>query len=170
MHCCFDDFKLPIVKKLLESNADVGAQRKNKSDATFIAAQEVNLDILKLVVAKDHKYVDRKGFQGRTPLGAAAMSGHLLVVQYLVNAWHVAIDSQDDVSWTALMLSAYFNHPTVVKFLLQKGASSNIKHKTSGKDAMAWATHKNNIEIIEMLQDRQRRWNRQSITKRNKIQ
>ena len=155
IQCCVDASKLPIVEKLLANNADVGAQKKNKSDATFLAAQQGNLEILKLLLTKDPNYVDRKkGYEGRTPLGAAAMQGHLQVVQYLVNEWHVDIDSQDDYKYTALMYAAHYNHPTAVTFLLQKGASSTIKD-VNGYDAMARAMQKKNTEVIKLLKDGQ---------------
>ena len=128
MNACVRDYKLPIVKTLLKhTNADVGAQKKNKIDATFMAAHQGHLEILKILLETDPEYVDRKGFEGRTPLGAAAKEGHLPVVQYLINEWNVAIDSQEVSKATALTLAAQFNHTSVVKFLMENGASSYIE-------------------------------------------
>merc|ERR1711902_339603 len=90
--------------------------------AAYGAAQNDNLQVLKLLIQKDPNVADLKGWEGRTPLVAAARLGHLDIAEYLTSLQKVNINSQENDGSTALIWAAYNNHPKVVQFLLQKGA------------------------------------------------
>ena len=127
-----------VVKQLVNNGAIVNAIRKNKQNAAFNAAQEGHLEILKILVSKDPSVADRIGYQGRTPLGAAAMCGHLEVIKFLVEECNSTIDARDEFNHTPLSLATYLNQREAVKYLISQGANVSIK-AYQGKTALEWA-------------------------------
>ena len=61
-----------------------------------------------------------------TKLSEAAYKGELTLVQEQVKAG-VNINDVDKWGWTALTWAVYYNHPAVVKWLLENGADPNFK-------------------------------------------
>ena len=99
---------------------------------------------------KNPTLADCEGFQNKTPLGVAALIGHLKVVEDLIQNWGVNINHQDELGQTPLILAAKYNQIPVVKFLLQNHADASIKDK-QGYDALYWARTNKNQEIINLL-------------------
>lgn len=121
------DGYVSIVKKLIKNGAKVNAAQKDGTHAAFIAAQEGHLDVLKLLIYTNPNVTDLKGCKGRSPLAAAAQYGLLEIVEYLTSLPDTNINNRDDLGLTPLILATSFDHPNVVRFLVQKEAVTGKK-------------------------------------------
>merc|ERR1712039_403426 len=77
------------------------------------------------------EYINMQDHNGYTALTWAAISGHVDVVQALVDA-KAAIDTQGKDGMTPLMWAAYYERKETVAKLLDLGASKN-KRNNSGQ-------------------------------------
>ena len=143
---------MSIVKKLLQNDAKVNATQKDGTHAAYLAAEIGNLEIIKLLIAKDPSVVDLKGYQGRTPLYAASKDGYLNIVKYLNSFPQTNIDSQANYGATALIWAVYTNHPKTVRVLLEEGADPSIEDNF-GKNSFEWANYKNLTVIKQILEE-----------------
>ena len=143
---------LPVVRKLVECQANIDAVDKLKYNAVIFTAQEGQKNVMKYLLENKPSLAEFKGFQSRAALGIAAMCGRLNVVEELIQNWKVDINIHDKFHSTPINLAAEYNHSSVVDYLLQKGANPSIKDE-EGKDAMDWAKEKANQEIINLLQN-----------------
>jgi ankyrin repeat protein len=66
-----------------------------------------------------------------TALHVAAQSGHVSVVQYLVEHAHTPLNAQDDGGWTAMVWAAEHRHLDCVRYLLARGTDPNIRDNVS---------------------------------------
>ena len=142
--------RLPISKLLLHHNANIRHQRKDKSDATGLAALNGNLDVIKEIVARDPGVIEFKGFIGRTPLSTAAQNGYLNVCNYLLTEKNANVSAQDEAESTALTLAAEKGHINVVKLLLDNNA--NIRHQKKDKShATDDAAEEGHLDVIKEI-------------------
>ena len=141
---------LSMVETLIQSGANVSISRKSGSHAASMAALSNHLDALKILIHAEPDVADQRGWNGQTPLVAAAKNGHLDVVKYLTSLTQINLDVQDDDGYTALILATYNNHPNVVQWLMEKGASSSIVNNY-GENALHWARTKNYTTVIQLL-------------------
>ena len=85
-----------------------------------------------------------------TPLMVASRSGNLEAARLLLKAGADVDAAKVDSQWTSLHFAAHKGHPTVVKLLLQHGASRSAEH-TGGKTALEEAVERHQQECVEML-------------------
>ena len=86
---------------------------------------------------------------GMPPLLMAACSGHLEVVQLLLEA-EARIDATDNEGNTALICAAYRRHFDMVQLLLQAGSSTNVAN-VYGETALICASVRGNTGIARLL-------------------
>ena len=142
--------KLPMIKLLLDHNANIRHQRKDKEHATNNASHHGNLQIIKEIVARDPGVIEFKGFDGRTPLLSAAQNGYLNVCNYLLTEKNANANAQDENELTALMLAAAKGHIYVVKLLLNHNA--NIRTQTKCKShATQDAAAKGHLDVVKEM-------------------
>ena len=139
-----------VVKFLVHKGANIELKKKGGAHAAYLAAQEGNLEILKILDHNAPFVIDLKDLIGRTPLQRAARNGHLNVVKYLISHPQVDIDSQDDNGFSPLIEASINNHTKVVKYLVQKGANIKLKVK-SGAHAAYIAAQKGHLNILTIL-------------------
>ena len=97
-----------------------------------------------MLLEKNPTLADCEGHQNRTPLGYAAIFGHLKVVEDLIQNWGVNFYHQNENGDTPMILAARYNRIPVFKFLLQNNYDASIKDN-DGDDS-----HKDQ-EIINLL-------------------
>ncbi|KAI8954389.1 hypothetical protein F4801DRAFT_575466 [Xylaria longipes] len=118
----------PVVKLLLEKNADVDAITRTGRTALALAAENGNGEIAGYLIEKG-AHINTSDNLGWTPLLLAAKAGHSAIVRMLVgkNGDIEAADGQfgrSPLSW-----AAGNGHAAVVQFLLAKGAKTKSADK-----------------------------------------
>ncbi|MDP8257545.1 MAG: ankyrin repeat domain-containing protein [Candidatus Alcyoniella australis] len=116
---------LLAVKGFLLNGVSPNRKEPSGGCVLMVAAQEGNLDIVKLLVEKG-AVVDCKDNTGWTPLGQAASGGHLDVCKYLVENG-ANVNAKDKTGWTVLHAAAINGQLEPTKFLIENGARTNVK-------------------------------------------
>ena len=111
------------------------------------AAREGHMpDIIKWL---EHHDVDVKDSSHYSAFMHASMSGHLDVMQYLLDKG-AKINTRDRVYHTPLILAARDGRIKVVEFLIAKGAQIEVRDN-SRMTALTWASVRGNHDIMELL-------------------
>ncbi|XP_077365170.1 ankyrin repeat and SAM domain-containing protein 6 [Festucalex cinctus] len=119
------------IKAYLDSITTVRPQTddERRRPDVFSALKLGNSQLVKEILEEDPTQVNSSNQEGASPLMMAAVSGHLEVVQLMVEK-KADIDKQDGVhGWTALMQATYHGNKDVVKYLLSQGADVNLRAK-----------------------------------------
>ena len=112
---------LPLVKLLVENNANVNSTTKTKSSPLRAACYDNHLEIVKYLVSKGAD-VELANRHGHTPLMIASFKGHLDVVRYLVEECGADVDKRSVKGNTALHDSAETDNAEIFKVLLDNNA------------------------------------------------
>ena len=116
------------------------------------ACKDGDLDTVKKLI-ENGANVNAKNHYGWTALIEASMSGHLKIVQYLVEIGKdkkIDIDAKDNDGSTALIWASRDGHSETVKYLLEKGACINAKND-SGNTALIEASYSGNLETVQYI-------------------
>jgi len=89
---------------------------------------------------------------GRMPLSWAAVGGHEVIVQMLLDKG-ADIEAKDDIGWTPLLHAADRGHEAIVQMLLDKGANIEAK-KNTGWTPLFWAAVGGHEAVVQMLLDK----------------
>ena len=128
-------------------------KRKTLQDLLAMAASNGEVDrVRKLLTgpAKDFVDVNAPDADGNVPIIYASCFGHLEAVTALVENG-ADIDRRDQASWSSLMWAITNTQKEIVKYLLDHGASPDVK-TTSGRTAFDFITP--NSELSEYLHDK----------------
>lgn len=99
--------------------------RTDKDESPLmIAALKGQLALVKKLIARDAD-VNKTGW---TPLHYAATSGHLAIMELLLEN-HAYIDAESPNGTTPLMMAAHYGTPASVKLLLDAGADSSLRNQ-----------------------------------------
>jgi ankyrin repeat protein len=90
----------------------------------MMACLKGHLEMVKKLIARDAD-VNKPGW---TPLHYAATSGHLAVIELLLEH-HAFIDAESPNGTTPLMMAAHYGTPAAVKLLLEAGADATMKNQ-----------------------------------------
>ncbi|PGG96051.1 hypothetical protein GX51_08012 [Blastomyces parvus] len=146
-HACFDSGWRPlieasrrghtgVVELLLAEQARRWPGYSSLWQPLFWAAYGGYYDIVKLLLAAGAsvdvgQFVVDGGntdpfflFEGSTPLAAAAMHGHTLVAELLLETGECDVNTPDKLGWTPLMWAARSRNDELVYLLLENGADS----------------------------------------------
>lgn len=169
---CLQNNKLAVEKILGQDTAKTLINNENATGRTplYIAIQQDEHLVTMLIDAganvnavNNHKSYDsrqlKKIANKRTPLHTSASnSNNPAIAQLLINAG-ANVNAQDVYGTTALHLAAWYEHPEMVKTLLENGAQVNAQTNTlgnwdtDGATPLHEAAMRGNIEIIEQLID-----------------
>jgi ankyrin repeat protein len=140
------DDSMRVVTALLKSpDLDLEYKAKNGDNALMIAAFKPNLPAVKALLARGAQ-VNRPGW---TALHYAAAAGEQTIVQLLLDK-QARVDALSPNQTTPLMMAARGGHILIVKLLLDHGANPTLVNQ-QGYDAVAMAKLFNNVEIVEGL-------------------
>jgi Ankyrin repeats (3 copies) len=138
---------------LKNPNLSEAEKRKTLQDLLAMAASNGEVDrIRKLLTgpAKDYVDVNAPDADGNVPIIYASCFGHLEAVTALVEN-SADIDRRDQASWSSLMWAITNTQKEIVKYLLDHGASTEVK-TTSGRTAFEFVTP--NSDLHEYLHDK----------------
>ncbi|MCH6255188.1 ankyrin repeat domain-containing protein [Puniceicoccaceae bacterium K14] len=117
------------VARFVESGADATAVIEKGKTSTTLAAEEGNLEVLKLLL-EDEESLSRTDAYGFGLLSLASKRGHLDLVKYLLDRG-MDIDAPSGYRFqTPLMAAAEGGNLEVVKFLVEKGADVGYANQT----------------------------------------
>jgi uncharacterized protein len=86
---------------------------------------------------------------GWTPLHYAATSGHLPIIELLLEQ-HAYIDAESPNGSTPLMMAAHYGSPAAVKLLLEAGADPTLKNQL-GLTAIDFANRANRKDAADLI-------------------
>jgi ankyrin repeat protein len=145
-----------LVAELLAKNTGstfINCQDSDGCTALSCTAYAGNSAILEILLANPHVDVDKRDYNGRTPISYAAENGHALVLSRLLE--HGANPNWKGLQRTTpLRYAVERGHMTVVKVLIETGKLSDLSSKQGSGEVTALLTHalKNGFhEISEML-------------------
>ncbi len=138
---------LEIVKLLIDNHVDINSRDEEREVALHAASDKGNFEIVEFLLKEgaDPLIPD---IDGSLPLHIAANQGHLQIVELLLDK--TPIDTIDRNGLTPLAYAVLGKQVETIKFLLQKGASANIRDLT-GKSPWLWAVHLGLLDIIKLL-------------------
>ncbi|MBT5953166.1 hypothetical protein HOG98_00435 [bacterium] len=122
LHLAINHGGYMLASYLLENGASV--VDKDKFDQTIIHWSVVSNSrtILKQVLEKTNEGINQIDVFGRSPLHWAAQKGDLDVVSLLVERG-AKINIKDKYEQTALLIAAFYGHPSIVTYLFNRGGS-----------------------------------------------
>ena len=120
--------------------------------ATFInaAGPGNNLEKLKECV-KLGVYVESHVSKGFRAIHIASYFGHLLIIKYLVDSCHIAINAKSNDGWTALHLAAQHGHLDTVQYLVHDCNAEVTTKDADGYTALHLASGKGHLAIVVFL-------------------
>ena len=144
------------VSSLLTQGADVDGQTESGKTALMAVACSGNTEIMELLFAAGADTGIRDS-DGWTPLMYAATSGNIKAVELLLYAGADINEGNGNSSgdWTngttALMGAAYWGHVAMVKFLLDRVPSKELRDN-NGKNALQYAREQGHHQVVKLLQ------------------
>ncbi|KAG0633366.1 hypothetical protein HOY80DRAFT_1006060 [Tuber brumale] len=126
----------PLIEKALSSFKAGPNGTNNNQSPVHLAAKSIS-GTYKILIAKGSpSLLTAPGQFGNTPLHEAAISGHILMLAGLVEkfatpeyrAYSGQINQQNHFGDTPLHLAVQFDHPDIVKFLVENCANLTIKN------------------------------------------
>jgi ankyrin repeat protein len=109
-------------------------------------------DLAQVNALCDGGNVNRKDADGRTPLMAAALNGHLAVVKLLIERG-TEVNERDKSGYTVLRQALFSDKANVVKLLLDEGASGNARDNY-GEPVLHVAASLGNAAAVQLLLDK----------------
>lgn len=111
----------------------------------MMASLKGHAEMVRKLIARDAD-VNKPGW---TPLHYAATSGHLAIMELLLEH-HAFIDAESPNGTTPLMMAAHYGTPAAVKLLLEAGADVRMKNQL-GLSAIDFAHRAGRQDVAEMI-------------------
>ena len=140
------------VRAALKGGADVNAAQGDGLTALHLAAQEGNLEIVKVLIVAKANVEAKSRIGAYTPLHLAAGAGQTLVVRALLAAGASPSEVTSTTGVTPLHLAAKaLNGEAAVQALLEKGAPVNAREISSGQTALTFASAAGRAAAVKVL-------------------
>ncbi len=140
--------KTDLVKKKIESGADVNINDDNGNTPLYYASRNRHTEIVKLLF--DHGAdVNTKNNVGDTPLHYASIHGQTEIVKLLLK-YGADVNAKNNYGDTPLNYTSSRGHTEIVKLLLAHGADVNVKDKY-GNTPLYFASGEGHTEIVKLL-------------------
>jgi ankyrin repeat protein len=140
--------ELPLLKLLIENNADVNA--KEGKTPLHMSAWEGDLECIKYLI--DNKAdVNAKDDEGNTPLHLSSIDGHFQCMKYLIDN-KADVNAKDEEGNTPLHLSSINGHLECMKYLIENKADVHAKDD-EGKTLLHYSAMSGHLELIKCMID-----------------
>eukprot|EP00808_Paulinella_micropora_P001652 g43076.t1 len=127
-----------VLSWLLDHGADMTLKGRDTRFIHYLAIEEAQLGILKLLVSKMPKPpLDTDNWNMLHRAAAGTKAAHREITHYLVKEKVVEVDSETDKGMTPLMVAAHQGLANNVRLLLSLGANPNHKDK-NGRAALMY--------------------------------
>ena len=151
LHQAAYEGSIDIVKKLLDTGANVNLGDEFGSTPLFSAIEGGHLDIVKLIIKAGANLNVQEQENLSTPLIFALFFNRQNIAKELIDAGaNVNVATED--SMTVLMYAAQSNFFNIVKLLLDKGATINAQD-VEGNTALHLAARSGSLESVKVLLD-----------------
>ncbi|KAG8192003.1 hypothetical protein JTE90_001738 [Oedothorax gibbosus] len=140
-----------VVHLLIQAGAVNDALNERIYTPLMLAVESNHKDVVFYLV-KNGAVADFKGDNGMSSFHIAAKNGSLEILQTLLMAKDVDINSQDDGGWTPIVWASEHDHFAVVKYLLKRGANPNIKDN-EGNTGLHWSAFSGSVDICFLYLD-----------------
>jgi ankyrin repeat protein len=144
--------RLPLVRALIDAEADVNAKNNNGNTALLLAAGTGKLDVVEYLAEDQRVDINAKNNNGNTVLILAADNGKLDVVKYLAEDQRVDINDKNKDGDTALMLAARNGKLDVVEYLAEdQRVDINDKNKDGDTALILAASYWGGLDVVKYL-------------------
>lgn len=137
-----------VVNLLIDRGATVDSRNDSGRTALMVAARFNRHQVVDLLLSRGAR-VDMADRDGYTALGIAAERGHGNLVRDLIGRGA----RTEALTQNALHLAALYDHTSVVRVLLDEGASVDLA-SSHGRTPLSWAAEGGSIGAIELLLER----------------
>ncbi|TGO50223.1 hypothetical protein BCON_0188g00030 [Botryotinia convoluta] len=126
-------------------------------------------NFLNFWIAQYQKHVNSRSsskymLEGWTALHISAAFGIYNLVETITELGDIqCFDSRDAYGRTALSLAAENNHVSVLRLLLEAGASITTRDNCYGLSPLEWAALQGNVEIVKILMEKTMSWSSTSL-------
>src|SRR6516225_5083743 len=138
------------VRSLIQKAVDVNAAQGDGMTALHWAALNGDAELAQMLLYAGASVKATTRLGGYNPLYMAAKSGHVAVIDTLLNAGADANGTALD-GLTPLMMAASSGNPDAVEALVKRGANVNAKESENGQTPLAFAAAFNRSEVILAL-------------------
>ncbi|MCJ1393148.1 hypothetical protein MMC18_006020 [Xylographa bjoerkii] len=175
LHLAASNGHLEILKFLLHFGADVNSRNKFDSTALHFAAEQGDVEAVRLLGSLDgtglmdsnkaqftplpttvglrHPVINinARNWRNQTPLGLAAGLGHAEVVRQLLNAKGIDVNALDGHNRTVLHIAASQGHIAVVDLLLDVDGVDVNSRDQSGQSPLHMAVEYKKVDMVDRL-------------------
>ena len=140
--------KTDLVKKKIESGADVNVKNNNGYTPLFLASEKGYTEIVKLLLEYGADVNVKTNYEN-TPLYCASINGHTEIVKLLLDRG-ADVNVKNNNGYTPLLCASSNGHTEIVKLLLEHGADVNVKNNNGGTP-LYWASSRGYTEVVTLL-------------------
>jgi ankyrin repeat protein len=146
LYLALRDSSLKTAQTLAEwPKTNVEARTEQDESPLMMAALRGHLEMARKLIDRNAD-VNKTGW---TPLHYASTSGHLAIIELLLEH-HAYIDAESPNGTTPLMMAAHYGSSAAVKLLLQAGADPSLKNQL-GLTAEDFANRANRRDVAELI-------------------
>lgn len=155
MRAALRNASVPAIQKALRDGASIDWRNPESNGETLLmrAARRGDLLVVKYLLERGAD-ASLEDYSGRYPLHVAALEGHVLVLQILIQKKAAVIDEEDAQGDTALHLACLNGSLPAVRLLISSNADPEQRNCTGATpfDLAAKALHHHVVEYFEVAQ------------------
>lgn len=151
LHRAVRNGQVDLVRRLLDSGADIEERNRYDSTALYTAVGLQNYDLVMLLLERGAN-VDARRCDGWTPLHIAASCGNPEIIKVLLDRG-AALHVRDSFGKSALHIAAKGVHHQTLEVLLDRGADIDAV-RFNGETALHHAARSGDRELVRLLLDR----------------
>jgi ankyrin repeat protein len=163
LHVACERGYFEIARVLVENGANVWIPKSSYVTPMHLACSQGSLAIVELLIANADKNVpfdlhlgtdfitDVRDFSELTPLHCASETGHVDIMQLLIEKHIADVDLRDAFGRTPLYLSCQNNHLTAAALLVEHEADASVDAEEGFP--LYFACENNNLAMVQLLLD-----------------